>query len=220
MTGTTSNGWQRPAESPQDAALYRVAAFTGLRTGELFALRWRDIDFVGGLLHVRHNWDHKFRVEKVPKGKRVRSVPLMPDAMDALATLKERQHFTADGDLVFCSEVGEHLDYYGHRRRYQESLTRANLTPVRFHDLRHAFGTAAITMLDPYSVQSYMGHSHYSTTQRYLHHKPRREDAAALQEAFGGNRTASHTANSEDAAVTQRNSTHPDTHEVPEQATT
>jgi hypothetical protein len=34
-------------------------------------------------------------------------------------------------------------------------------------------------------VQSYMGHQHYSTTQRYLHHKPRREDAAALQEAFG-----------------------------------
>jgi integrase len=106
-------------------------------------LRWRDVDFVGGLLHVRHNWDHKFRVEKMPKGKRVRSVPLMPEAMDALATLKERDHFTGDGDIVFCSDVGDHLDYYSHRRRYQESLKRANLRPIKFHDLRHAFGTAA-----------------------------------------------------------------------------
>jgi integrase len=56
---------------------------------------------------------------------------------------------------------------------------------VRFRDLRHAFGSAAITTLDPYAVQSYMGHQHYSTTQRYLHHKPKREDALALAEAFG-----------------------------------
>jgi integrase len=205
------------AESPQDATLYRVAAFTGLRTGELFALRWRDVDFVGGLVHVRHNWDHKFRVEKVPKGKRVRSVPLMADAMDALAILKGRENFTADGDLVFCSEVGEHLDYYSHRRRYQDSLKRAGLRKIKFHDLRHAFGTSAITELDPYSVQSYMGHSNYSTTQRYLHHKPRPADAAALQRAF---RTASHTANSGESRVTQSNSDNPDTLEVPEQATT
>jgi integrase len=47
-----------------------------------------------------------------------------------------------------------------------------------------SFGTAAIAHLDAYSVQSYMGHAHYSTTQRYLHHKPRREDAAKLAEAF------------------------------------
>lgn len=55
---------------------------------------------------------------------------------------------------------------------------------LRFHDLRHAFGSAAITKLDAHAVQSYMGHQHYSTTQRYLHHKPRRDDAAKLAEAF------------------------------------
>lgn len=36
-------------------------------------------------------------------------------------------------------------------------------------------------------MQSYTGHAHYSTTQRYLHHKPRREDAAKLADAFGHN---------------------------------
>jgi integrase len=57
---------------------------------------------------------------------------------------------------------------------------------ISFHDLRHAFGTAAISQLDGYKVQSYMGHQHYSTTQRYLHHKPQPEDARALERAFGG----------------------------------
>jgi integrase len=121
----------------------------------------------------------------VPKGKRVRSVPMMPELIDVLAKLKERKHFAGDDDLVFCSEVGEYLDPFALRRRYYRALERAGLRRIRFHDLRHAFGSAAITKLDPYAVQSYMGHQHYSTTQRYLHHKPRREDAAALQEAFG-----------------------------------
>jgi integrase len=142
---------------------------------------------VGGLLHVRRNYDSKRDVEMVPKGKRVRSVPMMPEVMDLLGRLKGREYFTDDGDLVFCSDVGEHLDY-GHLRRFKHAQERAGLRELRFHDLRHAFGSTAILKLDPYSVQSYMGHKHYSTTQRYLHHKPRREDAARLAEAFSGNR--------------------------------
>jgi integrase len=175
------------AANEQDAAIYKTAAFSGLRQGELLALRWKHVDFVGGLVHVRRNYTDGR--EKVPKGKRVRSVPMMPELIDVLAKLKERDVFTSDDDLVFCTQVGEHLDPFALRRRYYRALERAGLRRVRFHDLRHAFGSAAITKLDPYAVQSYMGHQHYSTTQRYLHHKPRREDAAALQEAFG--RTAS-----------------------------
>jgi integrase len=178
------------AGDERDAAIYKTAAFSGLRQGELLALRWKDVDFVGGLVHVRRNYTDGR--EKVPKGKQVRSVPMMPELIDVLAKLKEREEFTGDDDIVFCSQVGEHLDPFALRRRYYRALDRAGLRRVRFHDLRHAFGSAAITKLDPYAVQSYMGHQHYSTTQCYLHHKPRREDAAALQEAFG--RPASSTA--------------------------
>jgi len=170
------------AESAQDAALFQTAAFSGLRQGELLALRWEHVDFVGGLLHVRRNYTGGR--EKVPKGKRIRSVPMMPELVDVLARLKERERFTGDGDLVFCSTVGEYLDHFALRKRFYAALELADLRRIRFHDLRHAFGTAAITKLDAYAVQSYMGHQHYSTTQRYLHHKPRREDAAALAEAF------------------------------------
>lgn len=192
------------ATSAQDAAIYRVAAYTGLRQGELLALRWEHVDFMGGLLHVRRNFTGG--VEKVPKGKRVRSVPMMADVIDALAALKEREHFTEDGDLVFVSETGGHVDHYELRKRYYAALESAGLRRVRFHDLRHAFGTAAIQKLDAYSVQSYMGHQHYSTTQRYLHHKPRREDAAALAEAFGAsaNRVPNRVPNSATSDATER----------------
>jgi integrase len=147
------------------------------------------VDFVDGLLHVRRNFTGG--IEKVPKGKRVRSVPMMPAVIDTLAKLKEREQFTADGDLVFSRE-GEHLNHYDLRKRYYATLKRAGLRRLRFHDLRHCFGSAAITTLDAYAVQSYMGHQHYSTTQRYLHHKPRREDAARLAQAFGNGHQSGH----------------------------
>lgn len=189
------------AENAQDSAIYKVAAFTGLRQGELLALRWSHVDFVDGLLHVRRNYTGGR--DKMPKGKRVRSVPMTGDVLDALAKLKERGDFTRDDDLVFVSELGEYLDHYKLRKRYYGALDRAGLRRVRFHDLRHVFGSAAITKLDPYAVQSYMGHQHYSTTQRYLHHKPRREDAAALAEAF---RVPNGVPNSANPSETQRNS--------------
>ena len=204
------------AESGQDAVLYRVAAFTGLRTGELFGLRWSDVDFVGGLLHVNRSYDYKLHREKVPKGKRVRSVPMTPDVIDALATLKEREHFASEDDLVFCSEVGKHLDYFAHLGRYHAALERAKLRRVRFHDLRHCFGSAAITTLDPYAVQSYMGHAHYSTTQRYLHHQPRREDAARLADAF---RVPNRVPNGGTSGATEENSEHQTTPEAPQAPT-
>jgi integrase len=78
------------------------------------------------------------------------------------------------------------LDHFAVRRRFYAALDAADLRRIRFHDLRHAFGSLAITVLDPYAVQSYMGHQHYSTTQRYLHHKPRRGDALRLQAAAEG----------------------------------
>ena len=171
------------AANEQDAALYQAATFSGLRTGELFALRWRDVDFVAGLIHVRRNFTGGQL--KVPKGKRVRSVPMVAALVDVLARLKDRPDFTGDDDLVFPSESGGFLNYYKHYRRYHAALDAAGLRRIRFHDLRHVFGSAGITTLDPYALQSYMGHQHYSTTARYLHHKPKAEDAAKLSEAFG-----------------------------------
>jgi integrase len=153
------------ARNSQDAAIYRTAAYTGLRQGELLALQWRDVDFVTGLVHVRRNYtDSRL---KIPKGKKVGSVPMVRDVADCLARLKERERFTDDDDLVFVNAVGKHVDDCSLRKRYYKAIERAGLRRVRFHDLRHAFGSMAIRKLDPHTVQTYMRHAHYSTTQRY-----------------------------------------------------
>jgi integrase len=170
------------AKDAQDAAIIRTAAYTGLRQGELLALRWRDVDFVAGLLHVRRNYTD--RRLKAPKGNKIGSVPMVADVADCLARLKDREHFTGDDDLVFVNAVGGFVDNWSLRKRYYQAIIKAGLRRVRFHDLRHAFGSMAIRKLDPHTVQTYMRHAHYSTTQRYLHHQPRPDHARLLSEAF------------------------------------
>lgn len=86
---------------------------------------------------------------------------MMPEVLTMLGTLKDREVFTQDDDLVFCNEVGDHLNGWTMRRRYYQAQEAAGLLRLRFHDLRYAFGSAAITTLDPNAVQSYMGHQHY-----------------------------------------------------------
>jgi integrase len=98
----------RAAASEQDRAIYLTAAFTGLRRGELLALRWRDVDFAGHTIRVRANW--AARAPTTPKSGKVRSVPMAPDVARALAELGKRDLFTTDDDLVFAGVAGGHLD--------------------------------------------------------------------------------------------------------------
>ena len=89
----------RAAGDEQDAAIYLTAAFTGLRRGELLALRWRDVDFVGQAIRVRASYaDGQLTT---PKSGKVRSVPMAPDVATALAGLGQRERWTGDDDLVF-----------------------------------------------------------------------------------------------------------------------
>ena len=90
----------RAAGSPQDAALFLTAAFTGLRMGELLALQWRDVDFAGHVVRVRRSYNIHGGVT-TPKSGKVRSVPLVDDVAQALARLGEREDFVGDDELVF-----------------------------------------------------------------------------------------------------------------------
>ena len=93
----------------------------------------------------------------MPKSGRVRSVPMVPDVAKVLAQLGQREHFTSGDELVFAGEVGGYLDGSALRRRYDRALKRAGLRPLRFHDLRHTFGTRMITRTDIRRVQEWMG---------------------------------------------------------------
>jgi integrase len=119
-----------------------------------------------------------------PKSGKVRAVPLAPDVAAALAQLSRRELFVADNDLVFAGETGSYLDGSALRRRYKAALSAAGLRPLRFHDLRHTFGTRMIAKADIRRVQEWMGHADIQTTMRYLHYAPREEDARLVAEAF------------------------------------
>ena len=172
----------RAAASEQDAAIYLTAAFTGLRRGELLALRWRDVDFEGQVIRVRASYADGALT--TPKSGKVRSVPMAPDVAEALAKLGQRENWTSDGDLVFVGRVGDYLDGRALRRRYDAALKRASLRKLRFHDLRHTFGTRMIAKADIRRVQEWMGHADIQTTMKYLHYAPREGDAALVAEAF------------------------------------
>jgi integrase len=172
----------RAAASEQDAAIFLTAAFTGLRRGELLALRWRDVDFPGSVIRVRAS----YAAGKLttPKSGKVRSVPMAPSVAAALARLGQRELFVSDDDLVFCGDAGGYLDGSALRRRYTAALARAGLRPLRFHDLRHTFGTRMIAKADIRRVQEWMGHADVQTTMRYLHYAPRGDEAELVAEAF------------------------------------
>ncbi|MGH2850675.1 MAG: tyrosine-type recombinase/integrase [Solirubrobacteraceae bacterium] len=172
----------RAADSEQDAAIYLTAAFTGLRRGELLALRWRDVDFAGSVIRVRASF--AAGALTTPKSGRVRSVPMASGVARVLAQLGQRGSLTENDDLVFVGELGGYVDGSALRRRYDATLTRAGLRRLRFHDLRHTFGTRMIAKADIRRVQEWMGHADVQTTMKYLHYTPRAEDAALVDEAF------------------------------------
>jgi integrase len=134
----------RAAASDQDAAIFLTAAFTGLRRGELVALRWRDVDFSRRLIRVTASYSE--RALSTPKSGRMRSVPLLPPVAEALARLAaERDDADADDALVFPGEAGGYLDGSALYRRFKAALKSAGLRSLRFNDLRHTFGTQVIS---------------------------------------------------------------------------
>ena len=116
----------------------------------------------------------------------MRSVPLVDELIPPLDGLSRRPHFTEPEDLVFCSDTGEHRDVDALRRQYAAALKRAGLRRIRFHDLRHVFGSTAVRAFPLSDVQAMLGHAHVTTTMRYVHHRPGADDAAKLSQAFRG----------------------------------
>jgi integrase len=172
----------RRREDSQDADLYRIAAYTGLRLGELLALRWEDVN-----LDLRRLVVHRALsagIEGPTKGWQARFVPLSDGAADALARLRERGEFTRATDHVFCNRLGRPLDGAVLRRRFKRTASAAGLRVLRFHALRHGAGSLVARQTDARWVQGFLGHSKITTTERYLHAKARPDDVDRLNRAF------------------------------------
>ena len=170
------------ASEDQDAVLYRVATTTGLRLGELRALRWSDVDYGRRVILVKRSYTAG--EETTPKSGKIRQVPVARQTFSALELLKARRDFTQPDDLVFISATGSYLDDSALRKRFHADLERAGLPRMRLHDLRHTFGTIAVQRWPITDVQAFMGHASVKTTEIYVHYVPRHDAADLMSELF------------------------------------
>jgi integrase len=183
-------------------ALYVLAIATGLRQGELFALRWCDVDFVRRVVSVRFTLvetaGERFLAE--PKSaKSRRQVDLPQFAVDAL--VDHRKRMLADGlassEWIFCDTCGGQLRRSNViRNSFKPILKRAKLRNIRFHDLRHTSATLLLAQgIHPKIVQERLGHSQISLTlDTYSHVLPTMqvEAAAKLDRLINSVRAARH----------------------------
>jgi integrase len=170
------------AESEADAALFAMAAFTGLRQGELIALRWQDIDFAAATIRVTRAYTHGQLT--TPKSNKSRAVPLAAELATRLHALHREAGCPAPGSLVFPGPGGDFQIARLLQRRFLRALERGGLRRLRFHDLRHTFGTRMAAHVDLLELREMMGHGSITTTERYLHYRPRDELAAKVAAAF------------------------------------
>lgn len=173
---------ERQRVNDQDAALFMVAGCTGLRMGELLALRWADVDFKAGIVTASRAMSDG--EELSTKSRRLRALPLADQAASELRGLRDRPSFKSRTDFVFCRPDGGPLDRSVVRKRFIRAQKAAEVRVRRFHDLRHTFGSLAIQQFDVVAVKDMMGHSKLTTTERYLHSRPRPDDVAKLTRIF------------------------------------
>jgi integrase len=124
-----------------------------------------------------------------PKSKRSsRSVPLADILGGVLDLLHRRSAFDDDEDLVFAHpHTGKPIDRSRLLKRYKQALKRAGVRDVRFHDLRHTFGTHMAAHGVPMrTLQEWMGHRDFKTTLIYADYAPSSAEADLVNAAFQG----------------------------------
>jgi integrase len=158
---------------PQTRNIVIIALHTGMRRGEIFNLKWPDVDFVRKIINVIQT-----------KNNKPRAVPMNPIVLQILTTLHEKDGSAGKNSFVFPSEkTGRRLNNIRHS--FYSALRRAYITDFRFHDLRHSAGTRlADAGVHPRIIMEILGHSDLRTTQRYMHaiDSAKREAVARLAE--------------------------------------
>jgi integrase len=152
-----------------------MAIKTGLRQGELLALRWSDVDLVAGHLVVRQSVTRG--IVTTPKNGKSRKIPLAPSLLTAL-----KSHRHVRGKLVFCAGDGRMLTKNECKRPLWRACKRAGLRQIGWHVLRHTFASHLVMRGAPFkAVQEMLGHWSIEMTMRYAHLSPdARRDAVGL----------------------------------------
>jgi integrase len=182
-------------------ALWITALGTGLRQGELLALRWEEVDLESGRLRVRHslaNVDGALTLQE-PKTDRGRRSLVLPEvvtvALRAHRTRQKTDRLVAgsrwtDSGHVFATMLGKPHHAATITRCFQDALDRAGLARVRFHDLRHSAATFLLAQgMTLEDVKNQLGHSTIvltSNTYGHVLEQRQRQVARAMDAMLGG----------------------------------
>ena len=157
-----------------------VAAYTGMRKGEVLGLCWDSIDFATGRIVVRDSIVRGHR--GVPKSGRERIVPmdrggrLLRGTLAGLAAGRRVREPWQGADLVFRRRSGAPIDEREHAREWErlsQRFTDAGVRPLDFHSFRHTFVSLALGAGVPlFEVGSWVGHSSQRMTELYAHLVP------------------------------------------------
>ncbi len=157
---------------------FLCALRTGMRLGEIFGLRWSDIDFKTNQLTVNQNIIDK-RVDS-PKNNKARHIPLAADLAQCLTVKTNKK------GLVFAKDTGEPLTYDIAYHALKRVTKGAGLRYISWHKLRHTFASqlAAENVSIPI-IKELLGHSEIRMTMRYAHMSPSKlhEAIAVLEQA-------------------------------------
>jgi integrase len=173
-------------------ALFYLGLYTGMRKGEMLALRWQDIDLAGQKIHVRHslyreNGVFKLKEPKSRSGRRI--IPIPAQLVEVLAMHQARQEQERQWEegrweeygFVFTTRRGRPLDGSNVYHQFTEAQKEAGLTPVSVHELRHTYGTNLANLgISPSNLKGLMGHSQASLTMNHYTHltEPAADEAA------------------------------------------
>jgi integrase len=151
-----------------------VSLMTGLRKGELFSLKWSDVDLTHNVITVRD--------EHAKSGKQ-RHIPINAALHDVLITWKPLAH--PESEYVFAGESGEPIQCM--KKSFAAVLKAARIETFRWHDLRHTFASwLAQSGVDLYIVRDLLGHASLEMTMRYAHLAPNNKLRAVAALQLGG----------------------------------
>lgn len=171
------------SNSQEDPLKYGIflSLYTGLRIGELCALRWEDLDLDNAILSVNHtvlrirdydqeNGKKTRLIIEVPKtDSSMRQIPL-PDAINQHLLLI-KNNSAAPEKAFFLTGTARLIEPRNYYEKYKKYLKEADLDGFNFHALRHTFATRCIEKgIDPKALSEILGHASVQITlDRYVH---------------------------------------------------
>lgn len=164
-----------------------MAAFYGLRRSEIMGLKWRAIDFEGNTLTIGHTVvQYRINGKQIIEGKdraknksSCRTMPLVPQYRDLLLRMRERQkscramcgNSYQESDYIYVNDLGAPYKPNFVTDHFKRILRKNGLRVIRFHDLRHTCASLLLkNHVDMKDIQSWLGHSSYSTTANIYAH--------------------------------------------------